>query len=172
MTVDPSCSPVNKNWYKSLYWRNFLSKKYCWSFWGCWKEVRSHAELRVCWYVHEGLAYMYLGTCTYLKLRSRSKLYDTDPPLKLNFKEVCSTQFWPRTYLELCARTIEFYKPCLHVVRAGRLGWIPWTYPDLVSLPPNFFLIKKFFLLGYFVTDVVGFADIKSPDFEECPEFR
>ena len=51
----------------------------------------------------------------------------------------CSIQFWPRTYLEVFALTIELYKLCLHVVRAGTLGWLPWTYctyPDLVSMPP------------------------------------
>ena len=34
---------------------------------------------------------------------------------------------------------VHLYKPCLHVARAGTLGWLPWTYctyPDLVSSPP------------------------------------
>ena len=28
-------------------------------------------------------------------------------------------------YLQICAHTIELYKPCLQVVCAGKLGWLP-----------------------------------------------
>ena len=37
-------------------------------------------------------------------------------------------------------------KPCLHIVRAGLLGWMPWTYrtyPDLLSLTPIFLPAKQ-----------------------------
>ena len=46
-----------------------------------------------------------------------------------------------------CARTIELCKPCLHVVHAGTLGWLPWMYcmyPDLVSSLPIFLVLLCF----------------------------
>ena len=44
-----------------------------------------------------------------------------------------------RGAVEKRSEVVQRYKQCLHVVRAGTLGWMPWmyrTYPDLVSLPP------------------------------------
>ena len=45
--------------------------------------------------------------------------------------------------------TLELYKPCLHVVHTGTLGWIPWTYrtyPRPRFIAPNILLRKCFMI--------------------------
>ena len=93
-------------------------------FWGWWNGVHVRSELR--------------GTLVHS--------YITHTHWNSILRGVCSIQCWPRTYPEVRAHTTELYKPCLHVVHAGMLGLIPWTYrtyPDLVSSPPKWFPEKS-----------------------------